>query len=207
MLGVIGISPGNSYFTQEVVNKLLKKGLEDYPRIGVFIPDVPAISTYIALGYPENRARRDKAIPQGNAFKNKVKNAISSESLDASRIRLFDWAGENIEDNKLYREKYALIRNLYDSNVDFKKAADATTKEVLENNPFRKIEIGEKEIETGVHYLLSEFAFMLFLPGYENEDQVEYTYHKPWPAFENLISGKYTSTPIEGVSFKQYSGF
>ena len=50
---IIGMSPGNSYFKDEVVKELLKKVVEQYGKAVVMIADIPAISTYVALGYPE----------------------------------------------------------------------------------------------------------------------------------------------------------
>jgi cyclo(L-tyrosyl-L-tyrosyl) synthase len=207
MFGVIGMSPGNSYFKQGVIDQLLEFGLKEYSRIGIFIPDIPAIQTYIALGYSENRARRDKAIPQGNALKNKVHTAIDSKQLDESRVRIFDWKNEDIEDNGEYRQQFEYIKKLYDQNENFRKDANAATAEVLNENPFQKTLVGEKEIEVGVHYLLSEFAFMLFLPEYLHEDLVEYTYHRPWPVFEKLIAGAYTGEPMAKIGFRRFPEF
>jgi cyclo(L-tyrosyl-L-tyrosyl) synthase len=207
MFAVIGMSPGNSYFSQDVINQLLSKALEEYPRVGVLIPDVPAIATYIALGYPENRARTDKAIAQGNAFRNKVKRAIESQGLDDNRLKVFNWAKEDIEGNADYRKQYENIRHLYDTNEEFKRDANAATADVLNENPFRKIPITDLEIERAVHYLLSEFAFMLFVGEYTHEDIVGYIYHKPWPVFERLIAGLYTGRPIEKIEFKRYPEF
>ncbi len=46
MFAVIGMSPGNNYFSQAVINKLLTKALQEYVEVGVFVPGVPAIATY-----------------------------------------------------------------------------------------------------------------------------------------------------------------
>lgn len=73
---VIGMSPGNSYFKDEVVKDLLKEVVEKYGKAAILIADIPAVSTYIALGYPKNRAWRDKALPQGNNLRNKVQRAM-----------------------------------------------------------------------------------------------------------------------------------
>lgn len=207
MFAVIGMSPGNSYFKLGVIKQLLRKGLEEYPRIGVFVPDVPAIATYLALGYPENRARTDKAIAQGNALKNKVRSAIELEHLDASRVQIFEWEKDGIEDNEVYRKHFQWIQNLYESNDEFRKDSDAATAEVLNDNPLRKIPIGEEQIKKGVHYLLSEFAFMMFLPEYLNEDPVGYIYHKPWPVFERLITGEYSGEAMEKIRFIRFLNF
>jgi cyclo(L-tyrosyl-L-tyrosyl) synthase len=74
---IIGMSPGNSYFKDDEIKYLLKTAVDRYGRVAVMIADIPAISTYIALGYPENRARRDKALPQGNLLKNRTERVPS----------------------------------------------------------------------------------------------------------------------------------
>ncbi len=208
MFAIIGMSPGNGYFKLGVITQILKKAVEEYENIGIFIPDIPAISTYIALGYPEIRARRDKAIPQGNALKNKVLQTIESLDIHRSKIKIFDWTKENIENNSEYREKFNYIRNLYNLNIEFKKDADTATAQVLQGNNFRKIPMSQKQIEIGVHYLLSELSFILFLPEYINQEKVGYVYHKPWPVFENLIAGNYdhlVKKNIEFISFPEFS--
>mgnify|MGYP003453260244 FL=1 len=160
---VVGISPGNGYFKQEVIDKILDYTLSHYENIGIFIPDVPAISTYIALGYPENIARAKKAIPQGNNFKNRVLNSIEKNDIDIRRVTIFDWQKEGVEDNPAYRVKFDYLKNLYSTNKEFEKDINEATQQVLVNNPFKKKEIVLSDIIIGTHYILSEFAFMLFL--------------------------------------------
>jgi cyclo(L-tyrosyl-L-tyrosyl) synthase len=207
MFAIIGMSPGNGYFKQEVINQILAKAINEYPFIGIFIPDVPAIATYKALGYDDTRARKDKAIPQGNALRNKVQRVIETENLDISKIKIFDWVGEKIEDNPLYREKFDYIMNLYNENPAFKTIVDDTTKSVLVDNAFRKIDITQNQIEIGTHYLLSEFAFMLFVGEYTNEEDVGYVYHNPWPVFENFIAGMYDGIKKEHIHFILFPKF
>lgn len=207
MFAIIGMSPGNGYFKQEVVNQILEKAIKEYPSVGIFIPDVPAISTYLALGYDSARARRDKAFPQGNALKNKVARAIKEKSIDESRVRIFDWAGEKIEQNDLYKNKFAYITDLYTSKAEFKKEVDDTTASVLVDNAFRKIPTTQKEIEIGAHYLLSELAFMMFVGEYVNKEDVGYIYHNPWLIFENFIAGKFDGIIKDRIHFILFPKF
>jgi tRNA-dependent cyclodipeptide synthase len=106
---IIGMSPGNSYFKDEEVRCLLKEVVERYGRTGVLIADVPAISTYLAFGYPENRARTDKAIAQGNAFKNRTARIQVELGYAPEQVRIVDWADE-VENNPEYQNKYKAIR-------------------------------------------------------------------------------------------------
>jgi cyclo(L-tyrosyl-L-tyrosyl) synthase len=199
---IIGMSPGNGYFKQEVINKLLPFGLNKYKNIIIFIPDIPAIATYVALGYPENIARGKKAISQGNNFRNRIQKTIQEKNLDTDKIYIVDWQQENIEQNKDYKEVFNYLHNLYINNNDFKKDINSATEAVLMNNPFRKKEITLQDIEKGTHYILSEFAFMMFLPKHlpEYSDFI-YGYHNPWPVWENFIDGKYDGKKKENLKF------
>lgn len=189
MYPVIGMSPGNSYFKDDEVRYLLKTVVERYGRTGILIADVPAISTYIAFGYPENRARTDKAIAQGNAFKNRTRRIQQELGYAPEQVRIADWADE-IEKNPDYQGKYKTIRALYDTNAKFQEAADNTTKEVLVHSG-REIADMEKAVKIAVHYLLSEFAFLEFAPQFFGVPKVTYVYHKNWPVYEDYIAGKF----------------
>jgi cyclo(L-tyrosyl-L-tyrosyl) synthase len=186
---IIGMSPGNSYFKDEVVKILVKKVIDKYGKAAVLIADMPAISTYMALGYPENRARRDKALPQGNNLRNKVVRAITELSYSSDQVKIIDWASE-VEPNPAYKEKYKQIIDLYDKNELFKEAADRTTKTVLESFNKEGLEINSA-IKIAVHYLLCELAFMEFAPEYFKVQQVAYIYHNQWPVYESYIAGEF----------------
>lgn len=183
------MSPGNSYFKDEVVHDLLKTVVERFGRVAVLIADLPAISTYVALGYLENRARRDKAIPKGNALKNRVLKEAMKLDYSSDEVKIINWEKE-IENNPVYRQKYTQIFDLYENNKKFHEAANATTKEVLTG--FKKdLQDIDKATTIAVHYLLSELAFLEFAPAYLEVEKVVYVYHKKWNVFEGYIAGKF----------------
>lgn len=198
---VIGMSPGNGYFKQEVIDNLLSFTLDNYKKVDVFIPDIPAISTYIALGYSENLAKNKKAIPQGNNFKNRIKNSIKRLNLDSDRLKVFDWDKENIESNIFYKNSFDYIFNLYKSNYDFHNDINKETEKVLQTNKFKKKEIAKEDVEIGAHYILSEFAFIDFLHHAYEIDIINYGYHREWAVWEDFILGKYDSIIREKYKF------
>lgn len=186
---IIGMSPGNSYFKDEMVLELLKRVVEKYGKTAVLIADIPAISTYIALGYPENRARRDKALPQGNNLRNKVQRAMTELGYTNEQVKVIDWEIE-IEKNPSYQEKYKQVLELYNSNKAFEEAANNATKGVLEYSD-KQISDVISAVKIAVHYLLSEFAFMEFAPDYLQSKKVTYIYHKNWPVYESYRMGEF----------------
>ncbi len=193
------MSPGNSYFKDDEIKYLLKTAVDRYGRVCVMIADIPAISTYIALGYPENRARRDKALPQGNLLKNRTQRAVVQLGYTAQQVRILDWEHE-IEPNPKYQQSYRHIRELYESSPLFEQDADETTKGVITGSkkPISDVATATK---IAVHYLLSEFAFLDFAPTFLNAEKVTYIYHKNWAVYENYIAGKYDETPKKYVGF------
>lgn len=193
------MSPGNSYFKDEVVRELLKKVVDVYGRAAILIADVPAVSTYVALGYPQNRAWRDKALPQGNNLRNRVLRAMKDLGYTDAHVRIIDWQNE-IEDNSQYKYKYDQVTKLYATNSIFKIAADAATKTALESFGKEIINI-EQAIKIAVQYLISEIAFMEYAPAYLGIKKVTYIYHKGWTVFESYIKGEF-----DGVA-KPYLGF
>lgn len=196
---IIGMSPGNSYFKDDEIKYLLKTAIDRYGRVAVMIADIPAISTYIALGYPENRARRDKALPQGNLLKNRTERAVIQLGYTSDQVRIIDWEKE-IEQNEEYKKSYAKIRNLYDTNLVFQHDADETTKGVVTGSK-REIPDVLKATKIAVHCLLSEFAFLDFASKFLNAEKVVYLYHRNWTVYENYIAGKYDGKSKDYVDF------
>jgi cyclo(L-tyrosyl-L-tyrosyl) synthase len=186
---IIGMSPGNSYFKDEEISYLLKTIVERFGRVAILVADIPAISTYVAFGYPENRARRDKAIPKGNALKNRVLKVAKELGYLNDIVRIIDWEGE-VENNPDYKEKYAQVLDLYKNNKKFHAVASLTTRKVLEGGE-RKIEDLEKSTDIAVHYLLSELAFLEFAPQFLKTQKAVYVYHKNWEVYESYVSGKF----------------
>jgi len=186
---IIGMSPGNSYFKDDEIKFLIENIVKRFGKVAILIADIPAVSTYIAFGYPENRARREKAIAQGYALRNKVKKAMFQLGYSKFQVVLIDWKDE-VENSPDYLNSYNNVRELYDTNLKFMKQADETTREVLKASK-REIADIEKATKIAVHYLLSEIAFLEWAPKFLHEDKVIYVYHKNWPVYEKYISGKF----------------
>ena len=197
---IIGMSPGNSYFKDEVVKKLLQKVVEKFSKTAILIADVPAVSTYVALGYPENRAWRDKALPQGNNLRNRVERAMSDLEYTNDKVKIIDWKNE-VENNPVYKVKYQKVLELYQTNNNFQLSVNDATREVLEYSE-KEIPDMNSAIKIAVHYLLSEIAFMEFAPEYLKADKVTYIYHRNWSVYEKYISGAFDDIPKNSLGFE-----
>ncbi len=194
---IIGMSPGNSYFKDEEVAFLLETTVTRFGKAAILIADIPAIATYMAYGYPENRAR-NKAIPKGNNLKNRSRRIANQLGID-DKVRIIDWEKE-VGDNPEYQRYYSAIWSLYESNLSFAKEVDETTLAVLEGSG-RDIQNLKEATKVAVHYLLSELAFLEFAPSFLETDQVTYVYHKNWPVYERYVSGVFDGNHKQHLDF------
>jgi polar amino acid transport system substrate-binding protein len=197
-LAIIGMSPGNSYFKDFEVRFLLQESIERFGRCAVMVADVPAIATYMALGYERGRAR-NKAIPKGNNLKNRTRRLAESLGYTEEQVRIIDWA-EEVESNPGYRRPYEKVREKYASIPAFADSVRKTTHEVLGNSG-RSLSDAEAATDNATHYLLSELAFMEFAPEFFASRRVCYLYHRNWQVYEDYISGRYDSVPKPHLDF------
>lgn len=186
-LAIIGMSPGNSYFKDYEVSFLLKESVERFGRCAVMVADVPAIATYMALGYSPSRAR-NKAIPKGNNLKNRTRRLSQSLGFTEDQVRIVDWA-EEIEQNPQYVHYYKVVAEKYSTLPTFAESVRKTSLEVLENSE-RDLLDPSKAIEGAVHYLLSELAFLEFAPEFFDCKRICYLYHRNWSVYEDYIGGR-----------------
>ncbi|MDQ5901514.1 MAG: hypothetical protein QG580_229 [Patescibacteria group bacterium] len=199
---ITGMSPGNGYFKQEVIDKLLVYCSEKYSKVEICIPDIPAIYTYLALGYSENKAREKAIRLQGNNYRNRINNVFTTRNLNPDNIKIWNWAKDGVEENPIYRECFDAIKNLYDNNIDFKKDINMATEEVLVNNQFKKKELSKDDIVMGAHYIISEFAFILYISKtIKDYNHFIFGYHRPWPVWEKFIAGGYDGEKKDNLSF------
>jgi tRNA-dependent cyclodipeptide synthase len=196
---IIGMSPGNSYFKNEEIQYLLDTCINRFDNVVILIADIPAINTYIALGYSANRARTDKAVRKGNNLKNKVKTVMLKSGYTNDQVCIINWA-EDIENTPDYQKCYQKILDLYNTNPSFSVAANETTKIVLEGSS-KYIPDIKKATKTAVHYLLSELAFLEYAPQFLNIYKAIYVYHKNWLIYEDYIAGKFDKNPKPHLDF------
>ncbi len=187
-LAIIGMSPGNSYFKDYEVRFLLKESIERFGRCAIMVADVPAIATYMALGYEQSKAR-NKAIPKGNNLKNRTRRLAESLCYSEEQVRILDWA-EEVETNVRYQGHFRNILEKYRSNAPFAESVRETSRQVLTSAERQLVDL-ESAVEGATHYLLSELAFMEFAPEFFDCKRVCYVYHRNWQVYEDYIQGRH----------------
>ena len=108
---------------------------------------------------------------------------------------------EDIESSPEYSRAFQIIKDLYQTNKEFRAEIQGSTAAALRSTMKRKHGVGKDEerssessvdIEEGVNYMLKEMAFHQAVPSiYERCDEYICVYHRPAPVFEKYFGGHY----------------
>lgn len=195
------MSAGNSYFKEEVIERIMKFAASKFTKVIVLAPDEPAEHTYKALGYEKNKSKR-KAKLNANLLQNRarrIKEKLIKEGI-GKNIEIIEWV-DDIITNEYYKKSYQNILKLYKNNRQFRDDAKETTKLVL-TSKFNNI--SENTVDEAVFYLLKELAFIFASLEIYHAEEATYIYHKEWPIYQKFISGVYDSKIRTNFKFLLY---
>ncbi|GHT90916.1 cyclo(L-leucyl-L-leucyl) synthase [Alphaproteobacteria bacterium] len=159
---LIGISPFNSYFSEERMEKIFFWALNNFQEISVFIPDEISRYTLQAVGYTEDRARQ-KTKRQDRYLKHKAVRALVANKLSETEAESKIVHLTKLMDNEKYTKFYNDYLELYKNDESFKKGCLMTSKWVLENKDISE-KISDESVNIAVQYFLAELPLYLNTP-------------------------------------------
>jgi len=175
---VIGMSPGNGYFSKENMIDIIAGMCEISPKVYIVVPDTPHIHNFTAVGYNWAKSKK-KAKKDNNQTNNRLRYAadILKTELNIQNFEIFDWELE-VESNSDYKASVEVVMNAYRTNSEFQHLVNTLTYQYLESRAFTRT-INELVISEGVKYYLKELALFTVLKSVFNEHPI-IAYYKKW---------------------------
>lgn len=194
---LIGISPGNSYFSEQRITDLLRWAAHAFRRIDVIIPDAAEVETRLALGYPEDQAHR-KARGSANRIRNRAVRACITAGVPTDRTRIL------LLSDIAKRPDYQAARWRCEEGL----ADDPELREIC-LRPARHIlrthlkgrEPTAEQTERAMGYLLAEMPLMLDTPGLLCVESSSLIYHQHMEFFDRIVLGKSPLSMSERQAF------
>lgn len=173
---IVGVSPFNSYFTEQNLEKLLRWSLKKFNSISVFIPDGISAFTFKALGYSEEKSIK-KTKKQDCYLENKVLRAfgnigIGKNEAEQSILKVSELAANN----KRYYETYEHFLKKFENEVSFRMGCLSTSKWVLANQ-YGDNPISDEISNVAVKYFLHELPLFLDSPSILGVNSSSFIYH------------------------------
>lgn len=182
---LIGISPFNSYYSEERIERLICWGKDNFNRFHLFVPDTLPYFNFLALGYSNAEAQK-KTKRQWNYLRNKINKAFIANGLcfnkDASKLVTL---GETLLNNEEYTKLKQYCLNKYNNDPLFKKKCLDVSKMVLCGYCNKA---DDAKLEDAVQYLLAELPLFFDTPKILKIDSSLFVYHEKIDFFADLYN-------------------
>ncbi|RKT88290.1 cyclo(L-tyrosyl-L-tyrosyl) synthase [Saccharopolyspora antimicrobica] len=191
---LVGVSPGNSYFSVDLLARLLGWAHRRFAAVDVVIPDTALVHTQLALGHAEERARQ-RSREECNRVYNRVVRAWEQAGLEPAPHRwhrLSDFAG-----SARYRALLAQAEDAVTRPSPLRAACLETSRAVLESRKPGE-SFTDEQIERGARYVVAELPFIVDTPSILGVPSSLSFYHRPAGFIREVISGRGGLRPAPG---------
>ncbi|MET7619117.1 tRNA-dependent cyclodipeptide synthase [Streptomyces sp. NPDC005408] len=182
---VIGVSPGNSYFSAQRINDLARWGLEFFQQVDFVYTDLHVAEMYEASGYTPDDARR-KYVKNLRGVRAKVTNAVETIDPEGRRLRAHPMSA--FVDNPAYREIHGHLQDRLASDPEFRATCDALVDSFLSSRVLGGKAATERQREVCLEYVCAEAPLFLDTPAILGVPSSLNCYHQLLPMAELLYS-------------------
>ena len=195
-----GISPFNSYFSEERILKLARWGQIHFRSMHFFMPDVPSAYTLEALGYPPEKAAW-KARRQCQYLQNKIQRALASAGFSDAQCSsmLLNW--ETLSSNEQYVALYLKVQTCFENDSAFQVDCVEASRWVLERRVSNENILTYEMLKSAVRYLLAEIPLFLDSAAIVGKESSVFCYHQRVRFLENLYHRKMPIRPSPQQGF------
>ncbi|MEU4733397.1 tRNA-dependent cyclodipeptide synthase [Streptomyces sp. NPDC023588] len=182
---VIGISPGNSYFSAQRVIDLAQWGMRNFAQVDLIYTDLHVAEMYEALGYGEDEARR-KAVKNLRGVRAKVNNAAAE--ADPTGVRLRARPMSAFTDIPAYRALHSHLLNLIDTDPEFRTTCNSLVDAFLSSKVLDGKTATTRQRDVCLQYVCAEAPLFLDTPAILGVPSSLNCYHQLLPMAELLYS-------------------
>lgn len=195
-----GISPFNSYFSEERILKLVHWGRSHFRSMHFFMPDIPSAYTLEALGYTPEKAAW-KARRQCQYLQNKIQRALSSAGFSDSQARSMVLNWETLSINEQYVALYNEVQKCFENDPTFQSDCVEASRWVLERRVSDESALTQEMLRSAARYLLAEIPLFLNSAAIVGKEASVFCYHQRVQFLENLFSRKLPIWPSSQQGF------
>ncbi|MGV9456073.1 tRNA-dependent cyclodipeptide synthase [Streptomyces sp. NPDC003635] len=179
---VIGVSPGNSYFSARRVLDLARWGMALFDRVDFVYTDLHIAEMYEASGYRPDDARR-KAVKNLRGVRAKVRGAVRAVDPGGTRVRAH--AMSDFGANPAYRDLHEHLTARLGTDEEFRTTCEQLVGSFLSG---RAEDATEAQREVCMAYVCAEAPLFLDTPAVLGVPSSLNCYHQLLPMAELLYA-------------------
>ncbi|MFF3067592.1 tRNA-dependent cyclodipeptide synthase [Kitasatospora sp. NPDC057936] len=174
---LIGVSPGNSYFSHRRITELLGWGRQFFERTDIVYADLHVSAQFESFGYtPEHAGRR--ALKEVKATARRIERGVEEAGRrDDVRVHaLSSFAGDPV-----YRRLHGQIVEALHADRVFRDAAEGMARGFLAARLDEGLAPSEPQLAAGIQYIAAELPFFLDTPALLGVPSSVTCYHMQLP--------------------------
>lgn len=157
---LIGVSPGNSYFTSRRIAELVVWGREFFNAVDIVYADLHVDAQYAASGYPPEQAER-RAAKEVKATRRRIRTAVAEAAC--SRVGVHGLS--EFQDRPAYRELHREVLHALAVDPVLRAAAEGMAGAFLRSRLAGADGPDAGQLAAGVEYIAAELPFFLDTPA------------------------------------------
>ncbi|MFF2080343.1 tRNA-dependent cyclodipeptide synthase [Kitasatospora sp. NPDC058162] len=174
---LIGVSPGNSYFSARRITELIGWGREFFERIDIVFADLFVGAQFETFGYAPEHAER-RALKEVKATARRIERGVEEAGRpgDVRVHALSSFTGDRAY-QRLHRRAVDALR----TDREFREAAEGMARGFLAARLDEGLAPSEPQLAAGVRYIVAELPFFLDTPALLGVDSSVSCYHLQLP--------------------------
>lgn len=193
---LVGVSPFNSYYSEERLEKIFHWALCNFKTVHAFLPDEVSVYNLQAVGYPYETARR-KARKQDCAMRNKIMKAFQRLGFSPSAAHHKILPLSLLRTRSQYQTVYQQCIELFERDPAFRADCFEAAHEVLVKKTKGPLAIAP--LRLAVDYILAELPVWFNTPSLTGVSASAMIYHNLSPAWKNLCYNYGALAPTQTI--------
>jgi cyclo(L-tyrosyl-L-tyrosyl) synthase len=183
---LIGISPGNSYFSEKRITDLLRWGATSFRRIDVVIPDSAQVETWRALGRTDQEARR-RARAKAARVRNRVVRAWQAAAVPGVgfAVRLLSEIATQPHYEALLLESEEAVAKDAELRESYLRVGGKALRAYLHG-----AQPTPEQAEAAMRYLIAETPLLVDTPGLLDVASSVAVYHQRLEFLDRIFQGR-----------------
>jgi cyclo(L-tyrosyl-L-tyrosyl) synthase len=157
---LIGVSPGNSYFSHQRIAELLCWGSELFRSIDIVYADLHVDTQFAAFGYPPDKALR-RATKEIKTTHRRIQRGVEEAGIAGVRVH----ALSEFQPDPVYQGLHRKVLEALGTDRVFREATEGMARAFLGARLAEGGDVSGAGLAAGVAYIAAELPFFLDTPS------------------------------------------
>ncbi|WP_073911312.1 tRNA-dependent cyclodipeptide synthase [Streptomyces sp. CB00455] len=182
---LIGVSPGNSYFTSERITRLAQWATTHFAQVDFVYADLHVDRMFAAFGYTREHAHK-RAAKETKAVRRRILKGLEESGPPRADIRVR--ALSKFQSNPVYQLLHRRVLHFLETDAEFRKGCEQMALHFVGSKVPEGESITDDQLRVCFDYMAAELPFFVDTPSILDEPSSVAAYHVRMPLTDVLFA-------------------